>query len=146
MPTDLGSEFSPLWRGRYPNMLPEDVPIWDKFLDLNANLFKRIFYNVRVGGVVTTDQAQDRKMADMYFKVTAKRIDALCELEKELWLVEVAARPGLRAVGQLTSYVYLWNEDPKINKPLYGVLVGQDIDADLQKVLTFNGMRFRLST
>lgn len=141
MPTTLGEPFSPLWRGRYPAMLTEDVPVWNRFLDKNAHLFERIYYNVRLGGVILPETQADKVAREMYYNVTAKRIDALAELKEEVWIIEVATNPGLRATGQLMTYMALWFEDPKINKKAIGVLVSQQIDADLRRALEFNGMR-----
>jgi len=62
---------------------------------------------------------------------TAKRADAIAELENEVWIIEVSARPGLRAVGQLMVYLSLWMEDPKIEKPEKSVLVCEEVDTDL---------------
>jgi len=144
MPTDLGPQYSPLWRGKYPHMLVEDLPIWDRFLSLNAALFQRIYYDVRLGGVLEVPLEAANAMQRMYYDVTAKRIDALAELEKEIWIVEVSAKPGLRAVGQLQTYMALWWEDPKIKKPAVGMLIARAIDSDLKRALEFYGMRTRI--
>jgi hypothetical protein len=141
MPTELGDPYMPTWRGKYPHMLKEDVPVWNDFLEENPGIFQRVFYDVRVGGVVPDrEQFPDEKMRKMYYDNSAKRIDALCELKDELWLVEVADHPGLRAVGQLQTYVALWFEDPKINKPIKPILVCRDADEDLERSLIFYGM------
>jgi hypothetical protein len=145
MPTELGQEFSPLWRGNYAHMLEEDRPIWNRFLDANAHLFERVFYDVRIGGVYPGPEHGDDKMRKMFYDVTAKRIDALAELKDELWIVEVAVRPGLRATGQLMTYLALWFQDPKILKPTKGVLVTQTLDKDLELALTTYGMLVRYS-
>lgn len=144
MPTVLGPPYSPLWRGIYPHMLAEDRPIWDRFLQQNSGLFTRVYYDVRLGGILEVPLEAADTMQRMYYDVTAKRIDALAELEKEIWIIEVSAKPGLRAVGQLQTYMALWFKDPKINKPAVGVLVAQAIDSDLQHSLEFYGMRTRL--
>jgi hypothetical protein len=144
MPTTLGDEFSPLWRGKYPAMLPEDQPIWSKFLDQNHSLFEKIYYNVRLGGVDPGPEQGDEKMRKAFYDVTAKRIDALCELKEEIWIVEVAFRPGLRATGQLLTYYALWLDDVKILKPAKMVLVANSIDDDLRRALEINGVLLRL--
>lgn len=144
MPTTLGEPFSPGWRGKYPAMLPEDQPIWTRFLDRNPNLFERIYYNVRLGGVYPGPEHGDEKARLDYYQVTAKRIDALCELVGELWIVEVASRPGLRATGQLLTYQALWLDDIKIVKPLKLVLVCNSIDEDLRRAMEINGVLVRL--
>lgn len=142
-PTDLGEPFSPLWRGKYPHMLLEDMPIWEAFLDNHKALFERVYYDVLVGGVYPGPEFGDEKMRKMYHHNTAKRIDALGELKDEVWIIEVAKTPGLRAVGQLTTYFALWHDDPKIMKPAFGVLLANTIDTDLQRSLNIYGMRFR---
>jgi len=144
MPTDLGQSYSPLWRGKYPHMLPEDWPVWDRFLSTNPTLFQRVYYDVRVGGVYEAAAPVDEKYRKMFFDVTAKRIDAVGELEKEVWIIEVATKPGLRATGQIMSYIALWHEDPKIMKPTRPVLVCQAVDSDLKRALDFYGVLTRL--
>jgi len=144
MPTQLGQPFSPLWRGKYPHMLPEDVPVWERFLSSNPALFQRLYYDVRVGGVSPSGEDVSPQMKRMYFDVTAKRIDVLAELDKELWLIEVASRPGLRAIGQLQTYLALWFQDPAIDKPVVPVLLCLAVDSDLKAALDFYGMRLRL--
>jgi len=62
---------------------------------------------------------------------TSKRADAIAETETEVWVIEVADYPGLRAVGQLNVYQTLWIEDPKIIKPEKMVLVSERVDVDL---------------
>lgn len=141
MPTQLGEAFSPLWRGKYPHMLTEDFPVWERYLNKHGSLFERIYYDVRLGGIVLPETQANKANRDMYFNVTAKRIDALAELKDEIWIIEVASNPGLRATGQLLTYMALWFEDPKINKKALGVLVCQTLDADLGRALTFHGMR-----
>lgn len=144
MPTYLGEPFSPLYRGKYPHMLPEDVPVWNDFLDGNAHLFERVYYDVCVGGVWPDDPNINEALRFSYFKSTAKRIDALAELSNEVWIVEVANAPGLRAVGQLATYGALWLADPKINKPAFMTLVARSVDEDLKRALWVYGVRLRL--
>lgn len=145
MPTDLGQPYSPLWRGSYPHMLEADKPVWSLFLERNLTLFERVYYDVRVGGVYPGPEYGDEKMRLMFYQNTAKRIDALGEMKDELWLIEVADRPGLRATGQLQTYVALWFEDPKIPKPIKPVLVCRSIDEDLARSLNFYGVLLRLT-
>jgi len=143
MPTTLGQEYSPLWRGKYPHMLKEDYPVWEHFLDRNANLFERVFYDVRVGGVWENDPSLTEQDKKMFFDVTAKRIDVVGELKEETWIIEVASKPGLRATGQMLTYLALWLEDPKIIKPAKAVLVADAVDNDLKRALEIYGVLVR---
>lgn len=145
MPTELGPPYLQSWRGKYPRMLPADWPVWDLFLDRNPNLFERIYYDVRIGGVMPGPEIGDEKMRLMFWQNTAKRIDALGELKDEIWIIEVADRPGLRASGQLRVYWNLWFEDPKIHKPTKAVLVCRSVDEDLRRALEYDGVLLRFA-
>jgi len=135
MPTDLGEEFEITWRGYPQQMLPADVPLWHIFLDKFAWMFDRFFYNVRVGGPTFEGSDLDLAMAKMWYASTAKRIDCIGERKEDIWIIEVASSPYLRAVGQCLTYKLLWEEDRKIDKPAKMVLVCYFLDADLKKVL-----------
>lgn len=116
-------------------MLSPDFPVWDRFLDEYAGRIQKIYYDVRVGEGGTNLEDYDEKMARMYRAVSAKRLDALVEFEDEVWLVEVASGPGLRALGQLATYIVLYNQDPKIPKKTIPVLVCDALDPDLRTSL-----------
>lgn len=125
-------------------MLAEDYPVWESFLNTHATLFERVYYDVCVGGIMLDDKTVPQTILWSYYKSTAKRIDVLAELKDELWLIEVANVPGLRATGQLMSYMALWFQDPKIKKPIYGTLIANVIDDDLRTTLELYGMRARV--
>ena len=140
MPTELGNPYEITWRGDPEQMLPPDVPLWHLFLDRYASNFERFFYNVRVGGPDMTNVDASEAMKRMWYASTAKRIDAIGEKKNEIWIIEVASSPYLRAVGQMLTYRFLWDLDPKINKPVKDVLLCYFIDSDLEKVLKHNGV------
>ena len=135
MPTELGQPYDTTWLGTPEQMLPADVPLWHEFLEKTRHPFLRFYYNVKVGGPDLTNIEADPAMKKMFYQATAKRIDVLAELEKEIWIIEVASSPGLRAVGQCLSYLFLWNKDPKIDKPAKMILLCWFIDEDLKNVL-----------
>lgn len=142
MPTTLGKKFDPAFRGKYPQMLEEDWPTWDRFLDLYSDTFLCLYYNVRVGGQINIDPKISNSIAKAWYDSTAKRIDVLGEKENEVWIIEVTTQPGLRAVGQILSYFNLWVLDPKIEKPIVNVLVAEELDPDLEYVLFSSGIKF----
>lgn len=144
MPTVLGAAYSPLWRGKYPHMLTEDRPLWERYLDQHTDRFIQVFYDVRIGGITPATWQGTQTEREMYYQVTAKRIDALAELENEVWIIEVAAKPGLRVTGQIMSYFFLWNQDPKINKTPVPVVIAPFLDADLKASLEAYGVRIRI--
>lgn len=112
-------------------MLQPDVPVWYRFLEKWGFLFESLYYDSLIGGVTLTLEEEQDPMKRMWRANTAKRTDAIAELADEVWIIEVAQRPGLRSLGQLLTYRYLWLEDPKIQKPDKMVLVAELFDKDL---------------
>ncbi len=112
-------------------MLDQDIPVWYRFLDFHGIYFDALYYDCFVGGPWYSKE----KLKDPYFfmwrALNAKRIDAIAETEKFVWIIEVNSNPGLRAIGQLIIYERLWLEDPKIDKPVVKVLVCAIVQPDL---------------
>jgi hypothetical protein len=131
MPTTLGKPFSVDWRGRPPHMLFPDIPVWYAFLETYGKFFINLYYDCWVGGPTLTKEQERDPLQRMWRANTVKRIDALAELENEIWIIEVATYPGPRSLGQLMTYQALWLEDPKIMKPEKMCLVCGGIDTDI---------------
>ena len=131
MPTTLGQKYLTTWRGSPPHMLAPDVPVWWRFLDKYGEYFQTLYYDSLLGGPFLTPEEEQDPLQRMWRFNTSKRADAIAELSTEVWIIEVASYPGLRAVGQLQVYQALWIEDPKISKPERLALVAERIDNDL---------------
>lgn len=131
MPTTLGKPYSLDWRGIPPHMLKPDVPVWYRFLDKWGHLFMNLYYDCMLGGPALTQEEEKDPFKRMWRANMAKRADAIGETEGEVWIIEVADTPGLRAIGQLLTYLSLWQEDPRIPKIERAVLVCNFVDTDL---------------
>jgi len=112
-------------------MQTTDHPVWYRFLDRYGKYFKALYYDCLLGGPFLTEEQYKDSMLRMWRFNTSKRADAIAELEDEVWIIEVADYPGLRAVGQLNVYQTLWIEDIKIRKPEKLILVSERMDPDL---------------
>lgn len=140
MPTELGPPYTIDWRGDPPHMLQPDIPVWYRFIDLYGSIFDFIYYDVAVGGPYLTADQQKDPLQRSWRRGLVKRIDAVVDLSDEVWIIEVSADPGLRAIGQLISYKTLWDMDPKSTKPQRLVLVAASIEQDLQAVAGQHGI------
>jgi len=131
MPTDLGKPYSLNWRGDPPHMLKVDVPIWYRFLEKFGSPFLNLYYDCLLGGpFLDAEELKDPYKRDWRI-LNSKRADAIAELDHEVWIIEVAKEPGLRAIGQVQVYRALWLRDPKIMKIERPVLVADTINRDL---------------
>lgn len=132
MPTTLGPKYSTDWRGKPPHMLAPDIPVWYRFLEEWAAHFTSLYYDCLLGGPAPDPEEKKGSMEYMWRALTSKRADAIAETENEVWIIEVSAYPGMRALGQLLTYSTLWAEGPKIDKPVVMVLVADQVDPDVR--------------
>ncbi len=112
-------------------MLTPDIPVWYRFLDTWGHLFTKLYYDCLLGGPFLTPQELEDPLKKSWRYVNSKRPDAIAETKDEVWIIEVSANPGLRAMGQIVSYQALWQEDPAIEKIDRAVLVVETLDTDL---------------
>jgi hypothetical protein len=112
-------------------MLEPDIPVWWRFLETWGHEFEKLWYDCLLGGPFLTEEEETDPVKKSWRYVNSKRPDAIAELKNEVWIIEVSANPGLRAIGQLVSYQTLWQEDPKIEKIDKAVLVVETLDTDL---------------
>lgn len=131
MPTDLGRPYALDWRGNPPHMLESDIPVWYRFLEKWGSPFLNLYYDCLLGGPFLSPEEKKDSLKWMWRVNLAKRADAICELLDEVWIVEVAADPGLRFLGQLQVYRALWLRDPPIAKLERLVLVSETMDPDI---------------
>jgi len=131
MPTTLGRRYEIDWRGNPPHMLLPDIPVWYRFLEKYGPYIRALYYDCLLGGPFLSPEQEQDPFQRMWRFNTSKRADAIVEVSTEVWIIEVASYPGLRAVGQLQVYQSLWIEDPKIIKPERLALVAERIDNDL---------------
>lgn len=128
---DLGPGQRPLIRPHYPHFLHEDTHVWTKFLETESDRIKEVWYDVRVGApVLLPPEAtpMERKIAD---GVTRKRIDVVCLVGSEFWVVEVKPYAGMLAVGQVISYSRLFALEYLTAGRVIPVIVCDAADEDL---------------
>jgi hypothetical protein len=141
MPTTLGQPFALDWRGDPPHMLKPDVPVWYRFLEKYGHLFEKLYYDCLLGGPTLSPEQEKDPFWKMHRMTLSKRADAIAELKDRVWIIEVTAVPGLRAIGQLMTYRALWIEDTAIAKPEDLVLVAEASDQDMLSAATLYGIQ-----
>jgi len=113
-------------------MLAPDIPVWYRFLKEWSAHIEALYYDCLLGGPPETEDENNDPMKRMWRALTSKRADAIAETKDEVWLIEVSAYPGMRALGQLLTYHTLWMDEPKIDKPAVMKLVADQIDPDVR--------------
>jgi hypothetical protein len=124
--------------GWYPHMLPNDIAVWERFLDKHGNEFKGFEYDVHVGGIVERDPGWSEVTFVMASELYAKRIDAVGYKSDSITIIEVKPEAGVGSVGQLVTYMDLYKRDFRSKLKILGLLVCENILPDEFWVLRNN--------
>ena len=128
---DLGPGTKPVIRPHYPHMLHEDNSVWTKFLQTDAQRLKEVWYDVKVGLPVFLPVGASDIERRIAAGVTRKRIDVVCHVAGGYWVVEIKPRASMLAVGQVISYVRMFNLEYAPGGQVIPVIVCDSFDEDL---------------
>lgn len=105
-------------RHKYPHMLGEDIPVWDRFVRLNPDRFDSVDYDWRVGEGTPAPPEWEENLRRMAIMISQKRIDVVGWKDGAATIVEVKDRATASTAGQIEGYRILWNiEEPEHRNP-----------------------------
>lgn len=128
---DLGIGRLPNIMPNYPHMLAEDRDIWTRFLERAEFEIDRVWYDVHCGiglPVPGGDHSMEYKISQ---GVTRKRIDVICTVKNEIWIVEIKPRANMGALGQIITYERLFREEFKFQHTIIPVILCWTVDMDI---------------
>lgn len=109
-------------RRKYPHMLGEDVPVWERFIEKFPERFDSVDYDWRVGQGAEVPEGLGEEYERMARMLSQKRIDVVGWVNEMPTIIEVKDRVGLSTLGQIEGYRILFERDfPGLRRP--GVLV-----------------------
>ena len=129
--------------GRFVHMMPNEVPIWARWLEGEGARYAPYEYDVAVGeGVQLPEEASEleRRIAA---ELTRKRIDAVSRQVGVVRIFEVKPRAGLSAVGQLLGYRELYRQTFRHRGPIELWLITDRLQPDMEPVLRRHGIIWR---
>lgn len=125
---------------RYLHMKKEEAVIWTRFLTQTNLEFDTITYDLHLGEGMPISTKDLSYIADLKRAVTRKRVDAIGENSKAIWIFEVKPRIGMSTIGQLLVYWQLYLKEYPTPKPVYLGAVGERKEPDLDPILLALGI------
>jgi hypothetical protein len=129
---------------RYPHMMPEDVPVWDRWLQSQVPDWTEILYDVKVGRGVDTPEDYPEPYASMAAVLSKKRIDAVLVYPDQHIIVEVKKLADWKAIGQLMGYPVLYERYLEPGVPIIPLLIAESLTLDLQDILEYYDLPYVL--
>lgn len=129
---DVTPRFGPNKLRKYPHMFPEDIAIWERFLEDFASTYKGFDYDVKVGTGIPPHRYITPNYNHMTDILSKYRIDAVGYKDSLIEIIEVKPMASTTAIGQVVTYLELYKRDFNPSLPVKGVIVTdwyiEDID------------------
>lgn len=126
-------------------MMPEDVPVWERWLDLHQpGDDVTISYDVKVGTPIKLPEDFPDPYRRNALMLSKKRIDAVVTYPSYILIVEVKGIADWTAIGQMLGYPFLFAEEFKPTMELRTLLVAGSVRPDVDRILEAYGIPFEL--
>src|SRR3990167_9230581 len=89
----------------YPNMRPEDVAIWERFIDKFPDEYQKVSYDVLVGSPPPFDTNVNADGSGDDVRLYKKKIDVVGFRQGVTDIIEFNPAAGMSALGQIIGYV-----------------------------------------
>jgi len=119
----LTPRFSNERLSHYPHMFPLDIEIWERFLDKHGSIYTGFDYDVKVGLGAPPLPDMSENFARMQDTLSKFRIDVVGYDSSFIYIIEVKPEASTVAIGQIVSYLNLYERDFSPTLPLRGVIV-----------------------
>ena len=125
---------------KYPHMKPEDVAIWEMFIEQNPDFFNKVDYDVHVGEgadfLPTGEDTPDGRENRLY----QKKIDVVGYLDNTVFITEVKPHADFRGLGQLIGYAELYPRNHQTPRQIKKMLICRSVDKEMLGIYNKNGI------
>jgi hypothetical protein len=119
----------------YPHLLPDDIPVWERYLSVRGPQYDYIDYDVQVGFGSPSPPDISPEIEKARRHLTRRRIDAIGYTDQIITLIEVTRLADLKAIGQLVSYPLLYGITYRPRLPVRMLLVCEKLHTDIEHVI-----------
>lgn len=105
------TKYPPVKQRKYAHMMPQDVRIWERFLDTNPIPSAMVAYDVHVGSIPALPPDAPDYLRKHVQAVYPKKIDLVIYFPTQTLVTEVKPFAGLTALGQALGYRHLFAQD-----------------------------------
>lgn len=119
---------------RYPHLMPNDVRIWNIFLEKNPDFFSEVEYDVKVGeGRDYSMYKKDSVREDMEY-LSKKRIDVVGYKGNDIYVIELKPKAGLSAIGQVFGMASLFKSTFSPGQSVIAAIITDEEMPDVRSI------------
>jgi len=125
-------------------MMPEEIPIWERYLEKHNSEWDALTYDIKVGTPVTVPEGIGSNVANGARLLSMKRIDAIGWKMGKPTIIEVKLIIGMKALGQIITYPILYAHQQNLKELPDVLVVGEQISTDMKSVFELMEIPFIL--
>lgn len=110
-------------RGWYPHLMPEDVAVWERFIEAYPDYYETVQYDVPVGRIPEFVKNEPDATMRAMEKLYKKKIDVLAESPRTFDIVELKPVCTIATVGQVNGYKHFYVRDEKPDREPRAVVI-----------------------
>ncbi len=118
----------------YPHMMPEEIPIWERFLLKHGSDYNTFTYDVRVGTPVIVPPEVPANIKGDAQTLSLKRIDAIGWKLGKPTIIEVKKIIGFTTLGQAIAYPIMFAKTAKRRELPDILIVAENITPDMHEI------------
>ncbi len=140
----MNGKFNYEKRHKYPHLLGEDIPVWNRFISKYPDRFDTVDYDILVGKGGDTSNIPDDNSKKQWVQLTRKRIDVIGYKNGFPTIIEVKKRVSLSTLGQVLGYRFLYLAEHPELPSVKIFIICSSIDQDDKDILNYYGVDFEV--
>lgn len=121
-------------------MKPEDVAVWEMFIEQNPEYFNSVDYDVCCGEGAEFLPTGEETPAGRENRLYQKKIDVVGYNGTTTWIIEVKPYADFRGLGQLIGYYQLYMSKHTGGGEVRKMLICRGADAEMLDIYDNNGI------
>lgn len=122
-------------------MKPNDVAIWERFIDQFPTAYDECEYDVAVGSAPEFDTVVNDENQATADKLYQRKIDVVGWKDGKCHVIELKPRAGTSALGQVRGYVHLYIKEHGNVGPCTPVVITDSLGADMPELAESMGVK-----
>ncbi len=127
-------------RNSYPHMRPEDVAIWERFIDTYPEAYDYCQYDLPVGDGPEFDTLVNPESGGHSERLYKKKIDVVGFKGESIDVIELKPTAGASAIGQVKNYVRLYKRDYTPPSAIRGIILTDAMAQDTREFARDEGV------
>lgn len=116
----------------YPHMKPNDIEIWERFIDQYPDAYKKCQYDVSVGEIPQFMEERSSPQGQAMRELYRLKIDVVAYHDGGIDIIELKPSAGASTIGQVIGYVELYKKEYKPSVFIQPIIVTNELKPNMQ--------------